>query len=210
MFVPAFDNFTTSDGGGSGTMIQTAPLGRARRSTIIQVAENANQKYPLVGIIEGPPPVPNENLVELLPTQLDTALSTMTYGSKVTAETETSLKGSAGPVVKIEGAAGTPLGHADFSIEASVLFGGGTTDKSATSTLTTTQVAAKAIKPTDTAAPQVRAQGMALLWQLGFSGYNYQLVDSSGVPFPGTTTFLQLQPFAPHIVAYPFVFDPGA
>lgn len=208
VLVDAFANYWHVENAGK-SKVTAVKHSMARRSAKLIVPPNAGQKYPVVGFFDGPPPMPNENLTELPPSAVDTVLGKVYYGNENTQTSETSIKGAVGPVFKTEGAAGAPIvGDVEYEAEGSFMVGYGTNSATENTLITGYTAQAKALQYAGKL-PQLRSEGVVLLYKSGFSGYIYQMVDENKKAIPGTNSILQLTPYQPQIVPYSFAIDPA-
>ena len=209
--IPVYRNwayYISGDSGyASGFYNEPAKIGSARRVKIPTITHNEAMQSPLVGIIEGPPPVPNENIKNGPGNLAD--FGHTRYGQTVGQSTDQNIATSLTLIAKAKAAAGAFF--AKVSAEADLELGGNVKWGSSTenSVMTAYQATALPVKEAD-GQWKVLGNGIAFLMESSFTGFAYQFADASGNIVPEAPQYLQLIPLDPIVKAYPFAFNPNA
>jgi hypothetical protein len=188
---------------------RTETIGTARRNPLppTQVTPST-QKYPLIGIIEGTPPVPNENVKDSF---TEVNVGSVIYGNTQKTTTETSYKTSLGVVWKAQAQVGVPIiGSADMETEGSVIGNIAWNQGSEATMMRTYTGLARTVKPLGSTETKIVANGTAFLLQSGYYGFIYDFLDPTGNLIPGADSYMQLFQYQAAIVPYTFSFNPNA
>jgi hypothetical protein len=212
ILVPVYRTWisTDSDAYGSTKFVQTTSLlGKMRRSAVINIPEKpTTQKYILLGIIEGPPPVPTQNCEDV---QFEKQVGKVVFGDEISKNTDTSFTEKPGIVWKAEGAGGYPLvGHMSWETSGSIKGIFKQQNETESSTMTTQSGLAKAIPGKDGKKGYLLADGVAFLLQADRKAHIFNFVSGTGTAINSADSKLYMFASDAHIVAYPFAFDPNA
>lgn len=186
----------------------SALFGTARRRPL---AKMPMTKKVLVGIIDGPPPIPNEN-INLADTfsQSSPYAGTTALAKSITEKSGITGQWAAGVSVKSEGD-GTLTGGVAFEAELNASYTG--TYEKQTSTTSTSTYANEVTAQTSTINGKnfltVQPLGTVVLCGLNLCGYSYEMIGTDGLLLPGAPVFTQVWPMDVTITTRPYLMNPN-
>lgn len=155
----------------------------------------------LVGIIEGPPPVPNENI----------ALGRVETGSVGHTRYGVENSKSSGSSFSMEGGVmfnmsteGGQLGGIDSEVDMKAGIGRSDMSESSTTSLATYETVASIVKDPTKNVLTVSGYGIAFLYGAIYTGYRYHFLDQNGQPIPGAAEYTQVFATRPQVRPYNF------
>lgn len=182
--------------------------------TIDAVGPNPQTPYTrkmLVGIIEGMPPVPHENIDNCLDSACASAGNTpfgeTTFGFSSTSATDSSVTWKHGGILKLGVEAGE---YPQPQMEAEVRAGVGNTNSTSDVITNLTKNSAGGKISGTSGAWTWEKGGVAFVYGPSYTGYRMQFVDMSGQTPPGAADYTQIYASAPTIDVVSFDFDPDA
>ncbi len=157
----------------------------------------------LVGIIDGPPPVPVENIVSAKPHTSTIDIGSTTYGDATTNASDSSMSMKGGVVVKQSAEA------EGFSAEMSAKLGMGTETSTSTETKLSSVFSADGEARLDTTTNhwEVEPLGTAFLLSTQVAGYNYYFLDDAGNQVSGAPARTDVWLTPARIVSKSFQFS---
>lgn len=174
----------------------------------------------LVGIVEGPPPIPNQNLnmadsYDPLKYFNGTGYSQATFAGTQGRSTGLELTWSAGVVTKasVKATSGIDIpfigeAKAWLKVEGSLK----AAYKGAYSELTTTQSVATVVAGAEieggAGTYSVQAAGVLVFQNADWTGYEYSYLDAKGKPAAGSTSVYEIEPTNVSVHAVPYLMDP--
>lgn len=185
---------------------ETTSFGSAQRTAIAKINHDDTMQSLLVGIIDGPPPVPNENIKNGPGNASNFGFTR--YGQTVGQSTDTNFSTSLELIAKAKAKAGGLF--ASVSTEAELDIGGNVKWGNSTESSVLTSYQTLALPVQENGAWKVLANGTAFLWESSYTGFTYQFLDPSGNVVPDAPQYLQIMPVDSKITAYPFAYDPNA
>lgn len=155
----------------------------------------------LVGIIEGPPPVPNENIAL---GRVDTgSVGTTSYGVENSKSSGSSFSMEGGVMVSVS-TEGGQMGGIDSEVDAKAGIGRTDMSESSTTSLATYKTVASIVEDKNTKQPTVSGYGIAFLYGATFTGYRYHFLDQNSQPIPGAASYTQVFATRPQVRPYNF------
>jgi hypothetical protein len=187
----------------------TQPYGVMRRTGLGQVTP---ARKLLVGIVEGPPPIPIENINlnakydPRNPAAANQGTTSITFALEKTSMVSVDV--SAALVAKVEAQGESVAGSFEFSAGYGYVSETSTTVTTTTTYQQTLSLEEAVVKGQTVLAPQ--ADGAAFFFGADATGFVYDFVDANSQPVPNSVQYIQITPLNPAVSVMPYVMNPHA